>query len=362
MNQSSLREQHFWKDNIKQWAMDLGFVAVGFTSAEPVEGLREFLEQRTAQGLATSFEAQDLSLRADPKAVWPQCETVVALAYPLPLSSSAKIGEGVLVRSAVGEDYHRLVQGKLELLNARMMEAGWPSLPPRVQVDTGPLVERAFAARAGVGWIGRNQQLIVPGAGSFVALALLLLDQELPPDNPVPDKCSECELCLKACPAQIIGKETFAANKCLSYLTQSKQVLDVDTRTKLGERIFGCDTCQEVCPHNRECIEQERELEQELEREESARASSPSGRGSLHRGVDLLETLNLTRGEFNRRFRPSAAGWRGKGIFQRNAYLALKQAQDPRLQEWLARQTEKGQIPSLILPYLDEGNGDKKSP
>lgn len=336
-----------WKKNIKLWAADLGFVAAGFTAAAPLEGLQEMLEQRAARGEATSFESTDWELRTDPKAVWPECETVVVLAYPLPLSTSARAGEGVLARSAVGEDYHRLVQRRLDALSAKMPEAGWPSSVPRTQVDTGPLVERALAVRAGVGWIGRNQQLIVPGYGSFVALALLLLDRELAPDSPVPDQCGECDLCRTACPAQVIGRERFAAHRCFSYLTQSKEILEWDIVRKLGGRIFGCDTCQEVCPHNRERIGQEQN--------EHKRPGEPVPfmLSNNYRGVDLYDTLNLTKGEFNRRFRASAAGWRGKGILQRNAYLALKQAGDPRLQAWLKERTEKGEIPALILPYID---------
>ncbi len=371
-NQSLDISADVWKKNIKKWAADLGFVAAGFTSAAPVEGLKEMLERRAARGEATSFESVEWELRVNPKAVWPECETVVVLAYPLPLSTPARAGEGVLARSAVGEDYHRLVQEKLEALSAKILEDGWPSLPPKTQVDTGPLVERAFALRAGVGWIGRNQQLIVPGYGSFVALALLLLDRELAPDCPVSDQCGACTLCRTACPAQVIGRETFAARRCFSYLTQSKEVLDRESAQRLGGRIFGCDTCQEVCPHNRERIEQERERAQELEQERKQELERDRVQEQMHekehkrqgepvpfmlnnnyRGVDLYDTLNLTKGEFNRRFRASAAGWRGKGILQRNAYLALKQAGDPRLQAWLKERAENGEIPALILPYID---------
>jgi len=295
------------------------------------------LEARIDQGVSTPFESKEIKPRIDPKAVWLSCQTVVALAYPLPYSSIPQKGEGVLARSAVGEDYHHFIDQKLNCLVDIMARNDWPGTSRR-QVDTGPLIERAFALRAGIGWIGRNQQLIIPEYGSFVALALLLLDQEIDPDHsPIPDQCGTCQKCVQACPAHILGKAPFASKHCVSYLTQSKELLTPEESEQLGLRLVGCDTCQEVCPHNNKRLEEEQ------------RFSSSS---SLRRGVDLMETLNLTKGEFQRSFKATAAGWRGRGVLKRNAFLALGNLQDGRSKEWMVKRVNDQSLPPIIMPYL----------
>jgi len=334
-------QQMGWKMNIKKWGQELGFVAIGFSNALPIAGLGAFLQARLTQGLSTPFESKDIDLRVDPKAVWPSCQTVVALAYPLPYSSLPQEGEGIIARSAVGEDYHHFMDQKVKRLVDIIASNDWPGTA-RWQVDTGPLVERAFAIRAGIGWIGRNQNLIIPGYGSFVALALLLLDQELEPDQPfILNQCGTCQSCVQACPAQILGIDTFAAKHCVSYLTQSKEVLRPEEGRRLGLRLFGCDTCQEVCPHNQKRIEEEQQ-------------QANSSQSSLRRGVDLLKTLNLTKGEFQQRFKATAAGWRGKGVLQRNAFLALRDGQDERYELWLVKRKKDISIPPIISPYIEE--------
>jgi epoxyqueuosine reductase len=331
-------EQLRWKTSIKRWGKELGFVTIGFSTAQPIEGLASLLEARLTQGLSTPFEIKEIKQRINPQVVWQSCQTVVALAYPLPYSSPPQEREGILARSAVGEDYHHFMDQKIKRLVEIMAINDWPGTS-RWQVDTGPLVERAFAIQAGIGWIGRNQQLIVPGYGSFVALALLLLDQEIEPDQPViPDQCGTCQSCVQACPAQILGKDQFEAKHCVSYLTQSKEMLTPEESGQLGLRLFGCDTCQEVCPHNQKRIEEELE------------SSSPT---SLRRGVDLMEILNLTKGQFQRRFKATAAGWRGKGVLQRNAFLALLNGQDERYGHWLAERKKDKLVPPIITPYID---------
>lgn len=328
-------ERWDWKEEISKWALDLGFVAIGFTTAKPIEGLDLLLQSRFEHGMSTPFESKEIRQRVDPKRVWQDCRGIAALAYPLPDTIGPDKAEGVLARSAIGVDYHRVINQKLNELTERMVTNGW-SGDVRRQVDTGPLVERAFAVRAGLGWIGRNQQLIIPGYGSFVGLALLLLDCELPIDAAISNRCGSCEKCVQACPAQILGKELFAAKKCYSYLTQSKEVLTLDESIGLGTRIFGCDTCQEACPHNEQWIQRElRDLSSSRQK----------------RGVDLLDTLNITKKEFNQRFQYTAAGWRGKGVLQRNAFLALRNAQDPRLESWLADR-DKRMTPSSLTPYI----------
>lgn len=329
-------EQLQWKTNIKRWGQELGFVSIGFTSAEPIDRLAPLLEARFDQGVSTPFEIKEIKQRIDPRAGWQACQTVVALAYPLPYSAIPQEGEGVLARSAVGEDYHYFMEQKINRLVDIIANNGWQGTL-RKQVDTGPLVERAFALRAGIGWIGRNQQLIIPGYGSFVALALLLLDQELKPDSPsISDQCGTCQRCVQVCPAQILGKDTFASKHCVSYLTQSKEVLSDEESVRLGLRVFGCDSCQEVCPHNQKRIE-----------EELVYSSH-----STHRcGVDFMEILNLTKREFQQRFKATAAGWRGKGVLQRNAFLALRNLQDARGKDWLAEREKDQSVPPIITPY-----------
>jgi len=332
-----LDEQKRWRTNLKRWGQDLGFVSIGFTTAQPIEGLDSLLQARIDQGLSTPFESKDIKLRVAPKAGWQSCQTVVALAYPLPYSSFPQKGEGIVARSAVGEDYHHFMDQKIDRLVEIMTINDWPGISRR-QVDTGPLVERAFALRAGIGWIGKNQHLNIPGCGSFVALALLLLDQEIEPDHaPIPNQCGACQRCVEACPAQILGKDPFEAKHCVSYLTQSKEVLTFQERERLGLRLFGCDTCQEACPHNKGRIEEEQ------------KSSFPF---SLRRGIDLLETLNMTKGEFQSRFRATSAGWRGKGVIQRNAFLALRDLQDGRCERWLVERQKNQSVPPIITPYL----------
>lgn len=334
-----------WKATIKDLALQAGFVAVGFTNAVPIEGLKEFLEERHIMGWHSSFEDKDTLKRVDPKAFWTACETVVALAFPLPFSMKPQEGEGILARSAVGEDYHTRVQMALAKLITSIEEAGWPGDKPRTQVDTGSLNERAFATRAGLGWIGKNQQLIIPGVGSFVALALLLLDQALPPDAIIQNQCGACMHCIQDCPAQILGQKHFEANQCLSYLTQSKEPLSKLQQTSLGNRIFGCDTCQEACPHNRAWLSKEEKW--------------AKGGKDYSRGVDLWHTLHLTKGQFNQQWKSSAAGWRGKGILQRNAYLALRNLQDRRLKSWEEGRKQE-EVPNFIKPYLNEKNNSQQ--
>lgn len=349
-----LQEQHLWKVQIGEYAKRLGFIKMRFTGAQPLTDLADYLRKRENEGYATPFAEANIDLRTNPKAVWPQCQTIGVLAYPLPFTFKPKEGEGVIARSAVGEDYHNAVRVRMEELIRKLVEAGWPSEPPRFQADTGPLNERGFAMRSGLGWAGRNQQLIVPGVGSFVVLALLLLDQELPPDEPLANQCGSCQKCIQACPAQLLGDKPFAADQCLSYLTQSKDVLTEKQGKSLGNRLFGCDTCQESCPHNQTFLKLEGEIKANLHDYNDGNET----RG-LSRGIDLLEMLTLTKDQFNKHFRRTAAGWRGKGILQRNAYRVMDNLQDERRISWLKENKDNKTLPLVLREELMRFYEDK---
>lgn len=302
------------KKKIRQWAMELGFQAIGVASAVRNHELAAYLNDRAALGLTNPLEEKSLEPRVNPQAAWNECRSVFVLAYPLPLSAPPQRGQGILARSAVGPDYHSIVLSKLNGLQEKIGAAGWCSQPPRVQVDIGPLNERALAVKAGIGWIGKNQQLIIPRHGSFVSLALLLLDREFPPDVPLPDQCGECQACLQACPVRLLGQKYFDSKRCISYLTQKKGELSEEESRQLGLHIFGCDLCQEVCPHNR----------QRLQMESDASFQD----ADFQRGVDLRFLQKISKEQFAEMFRPTAAGWRGRRILKRNAAIGLFNAEN----------------------------------
>lgn len=346
-----LQEQLSWKTKICQYAKSLGFINIRFTEAKPLTDLADYLENREKAGSSTPFVETSIDLRTDPTAVWQQCQTVGVLAYPLPLTTKPKEGEGVIARSAVGEDYHRVVRLRMEELVQNVAKGGWPSELPRFQVDTGSLNERGFAIRSGLGWAGRNQQLIIPGVGSFVALALMLLDQKLPTDMPLANQCGACQKCLQACPAHLLGDKPFSADQCLSYLTQSKENLNEEKRKSLGNRLFGCDSCQEACPHNQMYLRQE-EIDSNLNERNVYQDQSSLEFERIHRGIDLMEILTLTKAQFNDRFRNTAAGWRGKGILQRNAFRVMENLQDERRISWLKEYKGNETLPLVLRKEL----------
>ncbi len=193
--------------------------------------------------------------RADPKRILPECKSILVFALPYK-NSEFKIqnSEFRIAAYALGNDYHDIIPPRLKQIVEFIEEQiGYP-VPNRCYTDTGPILERELAQRAGLGWIGKNSMLIHPGAGSTFLLAEILLGIELEPDPPFPaDRCGSCTRCLDACPTQcILPDRTLDSNRCISYLTiENKGEIPKDLRPHMQNWIFGCDICQQVCPWNR---------------------------------------------------------------------------------------------------------------
>lgn len=255
----------------------------------------------------TPFVSGSLEQRCRPLSLYPGARTVIALAYPwyFPDPAPWKPGQGIIAMSARGEDYHRVLRRRLEPLVSWLREQGARLVV--TQVDNGPLLEREAAFWAGLGYYGYNCSLIVPGWGSWVALGLIVTDLEIEP-TPYQEerRCKECGQCFAACPSgALIGPYILNPSRCLSYLTQKRGFLPREVRSLLGARLYGCDTCQEVCPEN-----------EGLSREQ-AQLAKPFP------FPDLVNVLQLDNHSFKEQFGATALAWRGKGVLKRNALIAL---------------------------------------
>jgi len=240
-------------------ATDIGLV-VGITRAEYDPDLALLLKTRREQGRYPPFVAADAELRADPRRYWPSARTVVCLAVPYRAGHSDPPSRGfwgLVARSLAGPDYHQVVKAKIDRLVSLMLAAGVRFSHRQAWVDAVPPVERALASKAGLGFFGRNCCLIHPGAGSWFWLGELVLDTELPsslvpPTRSFPaDPCGSCRRCLEACPTGALSAPyELDPYRCLSYWTQARGVIPREYRPLIGNRLMGCDTCQEVCPYN----------------------------------------------------------------------------------------------------------------
>ena len=243
---------------IKDEALRLGFSACGFAKAGPVsEEMATVLDHWTASGYHAEMQYMERNrhLRLDPTQLVPGCRTliVVALNYypqqPLP-------PEGYQIAYyAYGKDDHRVVKEKLHQLLAHIKNLV-PDIEGRAFCDTAPLLERYWAVKAGLGFIGRNRQLIIPGKGSYFFLGVLAINMEIGSTSETSIRevfsCGDCKRCLIACPTGALTREGIDCRRCLSYLTiEHRGPLPDGMGEKLGRRIYGCDTCQRVCPHNR---------------------------------------------------------------------------------------------------------------
>jgi epoxyqueuosine reductase len=310
------------KETIQAEAGRLGFALAGVTSPEPPGHWPEF-ENWLARGRHGSMSYLTDPRRADPRRVLPECESILVLAarYPNPgpmSHSSPPANRGRVAAYAWGRDYHLVLPERLHALADFIQSQVGRSVPSLVYTDTGPLLERDLAQRAGLGWIGKNTCLIHPQIGSYFFLAEILLGIELAPDHPFGfDRCGRCQRCLDACPTGcILPDRTIDARRCISYLTiENKGEIPVALRARLGSWIFGCDVCQQVCPWNG------RPGSLPLP-QLAAPAAAPV--------PELIAEVNLSSQEFNRCYRHTALARARRKGYRRNVIVALGNVGDRR--------------------------------
>jgi epoxyqueuosine reductase len=252
-------------DALKRQAREEGFSLVGITPATP-SAHSDFYRSWVGTGrhgeMAYLSRPDAVRRRADLAETMPEVRSCLVVAHeyssPDPDGVPDDPSRAVIARYARGDDYHEVVLPKLQRLLAWLGERVDGDVRGRAYVDTGPILERELARRAGLGWFGRNTMLIHPGRGSYFFLGVLLLDLDLPADAPfAEDRCGSCRACLDACPTGALlgrdaaGAPVMEARRCISYLTiELRGSIPTELRPAIGNRVFGCDICQEVCPWN----------------------------------------------------------------------------------------------------------------
>jgi len=253
--------------DLRARATELGIAALGVVRPEPSShgaALARWLEAGLHAEMAWMARPDAVARRADPRATFPEAHSIVVVAHPYGARDPDGIPDdpalGVVARYARGRDYHRVLDGKLRALARWLDGVVDGGVRSRAYVDTGPILERELAERAGLGWFGRNTMLIHPRRGSYTLLGALLVDAELPTtdDEVVGDHCGTCTACLDGCPTgALLGRDATGAprldaRRCISYWTiETAAPIPEPVRIGMGNRVFGCDICQEVCPWNR---------------------------------------------------------------------------------------------------------------
>ncbi len=239
-------------ESVKALALELGFDAVAVGPADPPEH-GEALRRWVAAGHAgtMAYLERRLAERLDPRRVLPGARSVVCVALNYHQGEISDRSWDPVARYARGRDYHDIMRPRLEALARYLRDAGGGE--SRAYVDTGPVLERDLAARAGLGWIGKNTMLLRPGLGSWFFIGVVLTTAELDVDGAQPDRCGSCRACLDACPTgAFVAPRVLDARLCVSYLTiEHRGEIDPALERRMGEWQFGCDLCQSVCPWNR---------------------------------------------------------------------------------------------------------------
>jgi epoxyqueuosine reductase len=349
---------------LKSRAKALGFCAIGVTSADPFDEAEAAAADRTAEGLMdglTWWSEARIRASANPRRATSQARSIVALAYPYPGTSPPESAfsleefpspsrgaeqrggvhfpspvygggqgggpRGRIAAYALGRDYHEVLIERMQPLLAMLRERGYIA---KTYVDHGWMLDRAAAARAGVGWLGKNTNLLIPGIGSNVLLSEIVTSAPLEADAPLKKSCGACDACLRVCPTgALIAPGVLDNRRCISFWTiEHRGVIPLDIRPMIGDWIFGCDLCQEICPIN-------------------ARPAAPDPNAlaafgpTIEARPRLQELLTLDEAAFRRRFRESALWRTRRAGLLRNVCIALGNIAD------------RGSVPALTGALSD---------
>ncbi|MCF6410975.1 tRNA epoxyqueuosine(34) reductase QueG [Pseudalkalibacillus salsuginis] len=307
------------KEKVIAYSKSIGIDKIGFTTADPFTELKERLRTQQENGFQSGFEEPDIKKRIHPELLLPKARSIIsiALAYPSKMKDAPRSTRddrrGIFCRASWGKDYHDVLRSKMNQMEQYILELN-PEAKVASMVDTGELSDRAVAQRAGIGWSGKNCATITPEFGSYVYLGELITTIPFEPDQPMTDQCGTCNKCVDACPtgALVTGGQ-LDSNKCIAFLTQTKGFLPERYREKLGNRLYGCDTCQQVCPENKG-----KDFHHHPEMEPDPEIAKPK----------LKPLLTISNREFREKFGPVAGSWRGKKPIQRNAIIALGNFKD----------------------------------
>ncbi|OAS17452.1 tRNA epoxyqueuosine(34) reductase QueG [Paenibacillus oryzisoli] len=307
------------QQEIVEAASSLGIDKIGFTSAEPFHALKDILLRHREKGFESGFEEPDIEKRVHPELSFeaPRSIISIAVAYPSKLKNPPRSEpgayRGMISRSSWGSDYHDVLRDRLAKLEAFIAERV-PEARLMSMVDTGALVDRAVAERAGIGWSGKNCAVITPEWGSWVYLGEMITNIPFESDIGIMDQCGDCTICIDACPTgALVGPGQLNSSRCISFITQTKGYVDDEYKRKIGNRLYGCDTCQVVCPKNKGMNwTHHPELTPDPEKVKPL----------------LIPLLTMSNKDFKEQYGRIAASWRGKKPIQRNAIIALGNFKD----------------------------------
>ncbi len=317
---------------IKELALAAGFAGAGIANLTPSATAQAY-ERWIGEGghAGMDYLARHAELRRDPRILLPAARSVLSLALPYaPPAGAPEIEsdfwQGV-ARYARGEDYHDFLREKLSRVK-EAIEHEFLGCETRACLDTAPILEREWAARAGLGSFGKNTNLLHPQGGSFFLLSELLLSLDLEPDLPLADLCGSCTRCLDACPTGALSPYRLESSRCISYWTiEHRGEIPRDLRGQFGSWVFGCDICQEVCPWNRDPVG-----------ELAAEFATPPARGSL----SLVGVLGGAEGDLRALLRGTPLLRPRVDGLRRNAAIAMGNRRDPLYIETLAEALESG--------------------
>ncbi len=314
------------KDTVKALAHEVGFDLVRVTSAAEFAQDRAITLERIGQGLMDGlpwYTESRVERGSRPEGLLPNARSIICLGlnYFTEDTSSPDAAvkdatpKGKVARYARGRDYHRVIKRKMRAYVSVLSQRLDVLVGARWYVDDGPMLDRAAANRAGLGWFGKNTNILTPQLGSWVFLGQIITDLAIEPDPPLSKTCGNCVRCIEACPTgAIVGPYIIDNSRCISHLTiENRGPIPVELRPKMLDWVFGCDICQEVCPVNRKATPT------------PERAFQNVGLDSL----DLVELLQLSEAQFRQRFQGTPIMRARRTGLQRNACVALGNLKDP---------------------------------
>ncbi len=307
------------KEEIREFGKSIGIDLIGFTTAQPFDITQKVLEDSINNGFGLPHLNRILLQRCTPRKRMPQARSIISVAMSYNISPEHFPSRpdapflGFISKHAVGMNYQRVLREKLFQV-ARFINKFTP-VKYRIFAGGSSMVDRAIAQRAGIGWSGANTCLYTIDYGSWVFLGNMLIDLEIEPDRPIENQCKECYRCVTACPTGALVKpNVIDPYRCLSYITQMEGYISEEFRISMGKKIFGCDTCQQVCPQNRQAIP----------------SDHPEFMPLIDPSVDLISLLRMDKEEFGESFEKTVIGLGNRDIILRNAVIALGNYRDNR--------------------------------